>query len=327
MHIIRRAEITSDLLFKSGLVRGFCHLYDGQEAVALGMEAALTFDDSVITAYRDHGNFIARGGTPFELFCELMGRKPGAAGGKGGSMHMYKFANQFYGGWGIVGTPPPLGVGISLAQKILKKNKNITVAIYGDGAANQGQIYEAMNMAALWSLPVVFMVENNQYGMGTSVQRASAQTTYYDRWTYVPGLKVDGMDALAVKQAVSFAKDHVLSKGPMVLEMETYRYHGHSMSDPGSTYRERSEIQDMRHTRDPIERIKHLLVEEDLASEEELNSIAKACCKEVEDAAAKAKEAPEPGRDELWAHMFREDSGVVVVGCDRRNPETRISMP
>ncbi|CAI7932693.1 unnamed protein product [Closterium sp. NIES-54] len=302
MTVIRRAEIVSDLLFKERTVRGFCHLYDGQEAVAVGMEAAMAPHDALITAYRDHGFFLSRGGSLQELFAELMGRRDGCAHGKGGSMHLYGVARGFYGGWGIVGTSPPLGAGLALGQKLAgRQGGGVTAAVYGDGAANQkagplwhdgmacgmwhgmelssacmvspciactvlpcapqGQVYEAMNMAALWRLPVVFVVENNHYGMGTSKRRASAQTSFFDRVNYIPGLLVDGMDVLAVKQAMEYAKQHTIAKGPMVLEMDTYRYHGHSMSDPGSSYRQRTEIQQTRRARDPIERVRRLILE------------------------------------------------------------------
>ncbi|CAI5498567.1 unnamed protein product [Closterium sp. Naga37s-1] len=333
MTVIRRAEIVSDLLFKERAVRGFCHLYDGQEAVAVGMEAAMAPHDALITAYRDHGFFLSRGGSLQELFAELMGRRDGCAHGKGGSMHLYGVARGFYGGWGIVGTSPPLGAGLALGQKLAgRQGGGVTAAVYGDGAANQGQVYEAMNMAALWRLPVVFVVENNHYGMGTSERRASAQTSFFDRVNYIPGLldpylsgpycpcmhacmsvQVDGMDVLAVKQAMEYAKQHAIAKGPMVLEMDTYRYHGHSMSDPGSSYRQRTEIQQTRRARDPIERVRRLILEHKVESEEGLRQADKRVRAEVDAAVKAARDAAAPRDEELWQRVYKLDKGMVFT--------------
>ncbi|KAE9454045.1 hypothetical protein C3L33_14054, partial [Rhododendron williamsianum] len=325
---MRRMEIAADSLYKAKLIRGFCHLYDGQEAVAVGMEAAITKKDCIITAYRDHCLFLGRGGTLVEAFAELMGRQAGG----------------FYGGHGIVGAQVPLGCGLAFAQKY-SKEEHVTFALYGDGAANQGQLFEALNMAALWDLPAILVCENNHYGMGTAEWRATKSPAYYKRGDYVPGLKVDGMDALAVKQACKFAKEHALKNGPIILEMDTYRYHGHSMSDPGSTYRTRDEITGVRQERDPIERIRKLVLSHELATEKELKvfkldfsfkDIEKEIRKEVDEAIAKAKESPMPDPSELFTNVYVKGYRVEVTriafgfllqafGADRK--EVRAVLP
>jgi pyruvate dehydrogenase E1 component alpha subunit len=229
--------MAADKLYKEKKIRGFCHLSIGQEAVATGIEHAVTKDDQIITAYRCHGFAHLRGGSVKSIIAELLGRRDGIAYGKGGSMHM--FAKSFFGGNGIVGAQVPVGAGIAFAMKYMGR-PNTTFALYGDGASNQGQVFEAYNMAKLWDIPVVFACENNKYGMGTSAARSSALTEYYKRGQYIPGLRVNGMDVLAVKQASAFAKEYTVSgKGPLVMEFVTYRYGGHSMSDPGTTYRVR----------------------------------------------------------------------------------------
>ncbi|KAK3443099.1 pyruvate dehydrogenase E1 component subunit alpha-1, mitochondrial [Eucalyptus grandis] len=324
MALMRRAEIAADSLYKAKLIRGFCHLYDGQEAVAIGMEAAITKKDCIITAYRDHCIYLGRGGTLLEVFAELMGRQAGCSKGKGGSMHFYKKDAGFYGGHGIVGAQIPLGIGLAFAQKY-KKDESVSFALYGDGAANQGQLFEALNMAALWDLPAILVCENNHYGMGTAEWRAAKSPAYYKRGDYVPGLKVDGMDALAVKQACKFAKEHALKNGPIILEMDTYRYHGHSMSDPGSTYRTRDEISGVRQERDPIERIRKLVLSLDLATEKELKDIEKEVRKEVDDAIAQAKESPMPDPSELFTNVYVKGYGVESFGADRK--EVRAVLP
>ncbi|GJN29154.1 hypothetical protein PR202_gb17351 [Eleusine coracana subsp. coracana] len=317
MLLMRRFETAADSLYKSKLIRGFCHLYDGQEAVAVGMESALTRRDAIITAYRDHCLYLARGGDPVSAFAELMGRAGGCARGKGGSMHFYKRDANFFGGHGIVGAQVPLGCGVAFAQRY-RKEGTVTFDLYGDGAANQGQLFEALNMAALWKLPVVLVCENNHYGMGTAEWKASKSPAYYKRGDYVPGLKVDGMDVLAVKQACKFAKEHVLAKGPIILEMDTYRYHGHSMSDPGSTYRTRDEIAGIRQERDPIERVRKLLLAHDFATTQELKDMEKEIRKEVDAAIAKAKESPMPDPSELFTNVYVNDCGLESFGVDRK---------
>ncbi|KAL6543664.1 Pyruvate dehydrogenase E1 component subunit alpha-2, mitochondrial [Orobanche gracilis] len=325
MALMRRMEIAADSLYKSKLIRGFCHLYDGQEAAAVGMEAAITKKDCIITAYRDHCIFLGRGGTLLEAFAELMRRKDGCSKGKGGSMHFYKKDGGFYGGHGIVGAQIPLGCGLAFAQKY-SKDENVTFAMYGDGAANQGQLFEALNMAALWDLPAIFVCENNHWdGMGTAEWRAAKSPSYYKRGDYAPGLKVDGMDALAVKQACKFVKEHALKNGPVILEMDTYRYHGHSMSDPGSTYRTRDEISGIRQERDPIERIRKLILSHDLATEKELKDTEKEMRKLVDEAIAKAKESPLPDPSELFTNVYAKGFGVEAFGADRK--ELRAVLP
>ncbi|AET03094.1 putative pyruvate dehydrogenase (acetyl-transferring) [Medicago truncatula] len=324
MVLMRRMEIAADSLYKAKLIRGFCHLYDGQEAVAVGMEAAINRKDCVITAYRDHCTFLCRGGTLVEVFSELMGRKDGCSKGKGGSMHFYRKEGGFYGGHGIVGAQIPLGVGLAFGQKY-NKDPNVTFTLYGDGAANQGQLFEALNIAALWDLPAILVCENNHYGMGTAEWRSAKSPAYYKRGDYAPGLKVDGMDVLAVKQACKFAKEHALKNGPLILEMDTYRYHGHSMSDPGSTYRTRDEISGVRQERDPIERVRKLVLAHDISTEKELKDIEKEARKQVDEAIAKAKESQMPDPSDLFTNVYVKGLGVEACGADRK--EVKATLP
>ncbi|KAI8466541.1 MAG: dehydrogenase E1 component-domain-containing protein [Monoraphidium minutum] len=316
MYTMRRMEIAADMMYKAKLIRGFCHLYDGQEAVMTGIEYAITREDAIITSYRDHCQHLARGGTVKEVMAELMGKVDGATKGVGGSMHMYRKQAEFYGGCGIVGAQIPLGAGLGFAKKFLGK-RNIGITMYGDGAANQGQKYEALNMAGLWNIPVIFVCENNHYGMGTAEWRAAKSSTFYTRGDYIPGLKVDGMDVLAVKNAVSFAKQHVLDHGPIILEMDTYRYHGHSMSDPGSTYRTRDEISNMRQERDPVERVKKLLLAQGVDAGE-LKAIEKKAKKEVDTAVEESKSAATPPLSWQWKNVYKDTLDIklrTTTGC------------
>ncbi|WPH02978.1 Pyruvate dehydrogenase E1 component subunit alpha, mitochondrial [Acrodontium crateriforme] len=292
MVAVRRMEMAADRLYKEKKIRGFCHLSTGQEAVAVGIEHAIEKTDHLITAYRCHGFAMMRGGTVRSIIGELLGRREGIAYGKGGSMHM--FSTGFYGGNGIVGAQVPVGAGIAFAQKYEEK-PNVTLALYGDGASNQGQVFEAFNMAKLWDLPVIFGCENNKYGMGTAANRSSALTDYYKRGQYIPGLKINGMDVLAVKAAVAFGKEWCRQgKGPLVYEYVTYRYGGHSMSDPGTTYRTREEIQRMRSTNDPIAGLKQKMLEWEVVTEDELKAIDKEARTHVDEEVAIAENMAVP---------------------------------
>jgi len=305
MLLIRRFEEKAGQLYGMGLIGGFCHLYIGQEAVVVGMQATITPEDAVITSYRDHGHMLACGMDPRGVMAELTGREGGYSKGKGGSMHMFSKEKNFYGGHGIVGAQVPLGTGIAFSHKY-RGTKNTCLTYTGDGAINQGQVYESFNMAALWHLPVIYVVENNRYGMGTSVERASASTELYKRGTAygIPGKQVDGMDVLAVKEAGTRAVSHVRAgKGPFILEMLTYRYRGHSMSDPAK-YRPKDEVQKMRSQHDPIENVKTILVDGQHASDDELKAMDKEVKEIVSDAAEFAQTSPEPDVAELWTDVL-----------------------
>ncbi|RKP10535.1 dehydrogenase E1 component-domain-containing protein [Thamnocephalis sphaerospora] len=302
MVVVRRMEMAADGLYKAKMIRGFCHLCTGQEAVPVGMEQGITKEDVIITAYRCHGYAYMRGASVTSIIAELMGRSNGITKGKGGSMHM--FAPNFYGGNGIVGAQVPVGAGLSFTQKY-QDQKACTFALYGDGASNQGQVFEAFNMARLWDLPTVFVCENNMYGMGTSAKRSSASTDYFKRAGYIPGIKVNGMDVLAVRQACAYAREWTTSgKGPLVLEMVTYRYGGHSMSDPGTTYRTREEIQHMRSRNDPITGLKQRILEHQVADETTLKQIEKEVRAEVDQSVQEAKDGKEPDESELFTDIY-----------------------
>jgi pyruvate dehydrogenase E1 component alpha subunit len=304
MLLIRRFEERAGQLYGMGLIGGFCHLYIGQEAVVVGMQANLTPHDQVITAYRDHGHMLACGMDPKGVMAELTGRHSGYSKGKGGSMHMFSSEKQFYGGHGIVGAQVPLGTGLAFADKY-KNNGAICVTYFGDGAANQGQVYESFNMAELWKLPVVYIVENNQYAMGTSVERSSAETRLYKRGSSfnVPGEEVDGMDVEAVHAAGRKAVEYCRSgNGPMILEMKTYRYRGHSMSDPAK-YRTREEVQTVKEKHDPIEHLGQKLIARGIATADELKAIDKEIRLVVNTAAEFAIESPEPEVSELYTDV------------------------
>ncbi|MXP46586.1 pyruvate dehydrogenase (acetyl-transferring) E1 component subunit alpha [Altererythrobacter luteolus] len=308
MLLIRRFEEKAGQLYGLGLIGGFCHLYIGQEAVAIGLQSALDKDkDSVITGYRDHGHMLAYGIDPNVIMAELTGRQAGISKGKGGSMHMFSTEHKFYGGHGIVGAQVALGGGLALAHQY-SEDGGFCLAYFGDGAANQGQVYETFNMAALWNLPIVFVIENNGYAMGTAVTRSSAETEFYRRGTAfrIPGMDVNGMDVLAVRAAAEVAFDHVrCGKGPVLMELNTYRYRGHSMSDPAK-YRTREEVQEQRDHHDPIEAIKKALMENG-KTEDELKSIDKAIRSRVADSADFAENSPEPEAAELYTDVLVEE--------------------
>jgi len=305
MLLIRRFEEKAGQLYGMGLIGGFCHLYIGQEAVVVGLEAAAEEGDKRITSYRDHGHMLACGMDPKGVMAELTGREGGLSKGKGGSMHMFSKEKHFYGGHGIVGAQVPLGAGLAFADKY-KENGRVTFTYFGDGAANQGQVYETFNMAALWKLPVIFVIENNQYAMGTAQKRSTSTPELHTRGEAfgIPGETVDGMDVLAVKAASEKAVAHCRSgEGPYILEIMTYRYRGHSMSDPAK-YRTREEVQKMREERDAIEHVRELILQGKHASDDDLKAIDKEIKAIVNEAAEFAKESPEPALEELWTDIY-----------------------
>ncbi len=307
MLLIRRFEEKAGQMYGMGLIGGFCHLYIGQEAVVVGMQMAIEEGDQVITGYRDHGHMLATGMDPKGVMAELTGREGGYSRGKGGSMHMFSREKQFFGGHGIVGAQVPLGTGLAFANRY-REDGSVCLTYFGDGAANQGQVYESFNMAELWQLPVVYVIENNQYAMGTSVARASAQTNLSKRGVSfnIPGEQVDGMDVRAVREAglraVEFCRG---GKGPYILEMMTYRYRGHSMSDPAK-YRAREEVNKMRAEHDPIEQVRLRLIESKSLSEDDLKQIDKEIKGIVNEAAEFAQSSPEPDPSELWTDILAD---------------------
>ena len=302
---IRRFEEKAGQMYGMGLIGGFCHLYIGQEAVVVGMQAAITDTDTVITSYRDHGHMLACGMDANGVMAELTGRRGGYSKGKGGSMHMFSHEKKFYGGHGIVGAQVPLGTGLAFAHQYVGDG-GVCLTYLGDGAVNQGQVYESFNMAALWTLPVVYVIENNRYGMGTSVDRASARTDLYQRGQAygIPGQQVDGMSILAVKAAGEKAVAHARSgKGPYILEAMTYRYRGHSMSDPAK-YRSKEEVQKVRQEYDPIDQLRTAMLEAEVVDEAQLKAIDREIKDEVSKAAEFAQNSPEPDPSELYTDVY-----------------------
>ena len=306
MLLIRRFEERAGQLYGLGLIGGFCHLYIGQEAVAVGLQSAMTVGkDSVITGYRDHGHMLAYKIDPKVIMAELTGREAGISKGKGGSMHMFSVDHGFYGGHGIVGAQVPLGSGLAFAHKY-RGDGGVCLTYFGDGAANQGQVYEAFNMAKLWNLPVIYAIENNNYAMGTSVARSSSEPDFYKRGEShrIPGIRVDGMDVLAVRGAAEMALEWAREKGPIILEMMTYRYRGHSMSDPAK-YRTREEVQEVREHRDPIVHAEKELEKLGVKADE-LKAIDKQIKDIIVEAAKFAEDAPEPAPEELYTDVLVE---------------------
>ena len=306
MLAIRRFEEKAGQLYGMGLIGGFCHLYIGQEAVVVGMQMASKEGDQVVTSYRDHGHMLASGMDPKGVMAELTGRQGGYSRGKGGSMHMFSAEKAFYGGHGIVGAQVSVGTGLAFANKY-ENNGKVALTYFGDGAANQGQVYESFNMAKVWKLPVVYIIENNRYGMGTNFARVSATTDLSQRGRSfdIPGEQIDGMDVRAVKSAADRAVEHARSgEGPYILEMLTYRYRGHSMSDPAK-YRSKEEVQKMREERDPIEHVRKRVLEKKFATEDDLKKIEQDIRAIVNEAADFATNDPEPDPAELWTDVLR----------------------
>lgn len=325
MYTMRRMEITNDTEYKARTIRGFCHLYDGQEAIASGMEAAMSAEDSWITSYRCHCTALLRGSSVEQVFAELFGFYHGTSKGKGGSMHFYSKKHNFFGGQGIVGAQVPVGTGLAFAAKYNTpegQDMPIAVACYGDGAANQGQIWESANIAKLQMLPMVFVTENNHYGMGTSTPRHSCNDHYYTMGgRTIPGIRINGMNVLAVKQGFAMVREHCATgKGPFFVEFDTYRYHGHSMSDPGTTYRTRDEVGGVRQSRDPIDYVKKLLIDNSMCTVDEMKSIEKEIRGEVAEALAKAKAGHFPPPQALYEEIYAENDGSDA-------PQEYIRMP
>ncbi|MEM6547240.1 MAG: pyruvate dehydrogenase (acetyl-transferring) E1 component subunit alpha [Pseudomonadota bacterium] len=305
MLLIRRFEEKAGQLYGMGLIGGFCHLYIGQEAVVVGLQSQCQDGDQVVTSYRDHGHMLACGMDPKGVMAELTGREGGYSKGKGGSMHMFSAEKAFYGGHGIVGAQVPIGAGLAFANRYRGDGK-VTLTYFGDGAANQGQVYETFNMAALWSLPCIFVIENNQYAMGTAQSRSTSTPALYTRGEAfgIAGEAVDGMDVLAVRDAGARAVAHCRDgQGPYILEVKTYRYRGHSMSDPAK-YRTREEVSKMRETRDPIEGLRKLMLDQGATTEDALKEIDRTVKAEINAAAQFAQDSPEPAEAELWTDIY-----------------------
>lgn len=312
MLLIRRFEERASQLYGMGLIAGFCHLYIGQEAVVVGIQSLLKPQDTVVTAYRDHGHMLACGMDPKGVMAELTGRKDGYSKGKGGSMHMFSREKNFFGGHGIVGAQVPIGTGLAFAHKY-KEDGGVCVTSLGDGAANQGQVYEAYNIASLWKLPVVYVIENNHYAMGTSVERSAAGSSFYERgkgWE-ISGERADGMEILKVREAAERALNHARSgKGPYILELDTYRYRGHSMSDPAK-YRTKEEVDQVKVERDPIDYFKTYMTKTLKVSESEIKKVDDEIKTIIAEAVEFAKESPEPDPAELYTDVLKEETSHV----------------
>ncbi len=305
MLLIRRFEEKAGQLYGMGLIAGFCHLYIGQEAIAVGMKHNMEKDDKVITTYRDHGHMIAVGSDPKRIMAELMGKKDGSSKGKGGSMHLFDLEKNFFGGHGIVGASVPIGAGLAFADQYRGQNKNVTFCYFGDGAAHQGQVHETYNMAKLWNLPVIFVIENNNYAMGTSLARSSSIDDLYKRGQgfNIPGKKINGMDIFEVIEEGGKAIEHVRSgNGPFLLEINTYRYRGHSMSDPAK-YRSKEELQEKK-DQDPIAVLRTKILDEKFAKEDEIKNIDKKIKEQINEIVEFSKDSPEPDQDQLMTEIY-----------------------
>jgi pyruvate dehydrogenase E1 component alpha subunit len=304
MLLIRRFEEKAGQLYGMGLIAGFCHLYIGQEAIAVGMKAVMNKGDKVITTYRDHGHMIACESDPKKIMAELLGRRDGSSKGKGGSMHLFDLKNHFYGGHGIVGASVPIGAGLAFGDKY-RGNDNVTLCYFGDGAAHQGQVYESFNMAKLWNLPILFIIENNHYAMGTSVARSSSIDQLYKRGIgfNIPGVKIDGMDIFEVIKEGGKAIDYVRAgNGPMLLEMDTYRYRGHSMSDPAN-YRTKEEL-NCKKELDPIDHLRDFMLKEKKATEDQIKKIENKIKEQINEIVEFSKNSPEPDEGELLTEIY-----------------------
>lgn len=306
MLLIRRFEEKAGQLYGMGLIGGFCHLYIGQEAISVGIKALMQKDDKVITTYRDHGHMLSAGSDPKAIMAELLGRKDGSSKGKGGSMHLFDIEKHFYGGHGIVGASVPIGAGLAFADKY-RNNNNVTFCYFGDGAAHQGQVYESFNMAKLWNLPILFIIENNHYAMGTSVSRASSVDELHKRGIgfNIPGVKINGMCVFEVIKEGQKAIDYVRSgNGPILIEMDTYRYRGHSMSDPAN-YRSKEEVNEKKEKQDPIDNLRNYLLSNKVATEDEIKKIENKIKNEVAQIVEFAQNSPEPDESELMTEIYQ----------------------
>lgn len=310
--IMRRMEIACDLLYKNKEIMGFCHLYDGQEGIAIGINEAVTHDDPIITAYRSHGVALTRGVPVWKIIAEMLGTEGAATKGKGGSMHFYNKKANFFGGSGIIGDQISVGTGLGFALKY-KNQDNCSVVMYGDGAANQGQLYESANMASLWKLPVIYICENNNFAMGTSVDRSSAGGPNFHKKIYnVPGICTTGQNVFGVRETMKFAKNYVKEHGPIVINFLTYRYHGHSMSDPGLTYRTRDEVMDKRKNADPLNVTKQLLLDNGILTEAQIKALDSEIKDFINEAVDMAKSGKKIGTDELLTDVYTPDSKIYI---------------
>jgi pyruvate dehydrogenase E1 component alpha subunit len=318
MTLYRRVEYAADDLYKQKQIRGFCHLYIGQESVALGMHEGSTYEDCLITAYREHCQALSRGNNVHELLAEMMGKFTGATKGKGGSMHYYNKKNNFYGGHGIVGAQIPMGTGLAFALKY-KKKQNACFTMYGDGSTNQGQLLEASNMAGIMKLPVVYVIENNGYAMGTEISRHSHHQDIHSKFRSFPGVKIDGQCIFTVREWTKYCKDFVIQNGPLFFEIDTYRYQGHSVSDPGISYRTKDEIIEFRNTRDCINKVRHIILENSVATEKELKNMDNEIRDHIEETIEDCYKAPIPEVKELFTELYVGQKDMFIRNTDLEN--------